>query len=57
MPAYKDVLGRLVELPGVAQTHTYVVIEQVKHDDGLILSPPPNPTAQHHHRGSSLSHD
>ncbi|MFT7687100.1 MAG: Lrp/AsnC family leucine-responsive transcriptional regulator [Candidatus Azotimanducaceae bacterium] len=37
MEAYRDVLGRLVELPGVAQTHTYVVIEQVKHDEGLIL--------------------
>ena len=35
MNAYRDVLGRLVELPGVAQTHTYVVIEQVKKDDGL----------------------
>jgi Lrp/AsnC family leucine-responsive transcriptional regulator len=50
MPAYRDVLGRLVELPGVAQTHTYVVIEQVKQDDGLNLSPPPNPIVQHHRR-------
>lgn len=30
MEAYRELLGRLVELPGVAQTHTYTVIEQVK---------------------------
>ena len=38
MQAYRDVLGRLVDLPGVAQTHTYVVIEEVKQDNGLVLS-------------------
>ena len=37
MEAYRDVLGQLVELPGVAQTHTYVVIEAVKQDNGLPL--------------------
>ena len=35
MDAYRKLLGRIVELPGVAQTHTYVVIEQVKIDDIL----------------------
>ncbi|NIB42999.1 winged helix-turn-helix transcriptional regulator [Pseudomaricurvus alkylphenolicus] len=37
MEAYRVVLGQLVELPGVAQTHTYVVIEDVKQDGGLYL--------------------
>ncbi len=37
MEAYRDVLGQLVGLPGVAQTHTYVVIEPVKEDTGLSL--------------------
>jgi Lrp/AsnC family leucine-responsive transcriptional regulator len=37
MEAYRDALGQLVELPGVAQTHTYVVIEAVKQDNGLPL--------------------
>ena len=37
MQAYRDVLARLVELPGVSQTHTYVVIEEVKPDHGLYL--------------------
>ncbi len=37
MEAYRDVLGQLVELPGVAQTHTYIVIEPVKQDSGLPL--------------------
>ena len=37
MKAYRDVLGRLVALPGVAQTHTYMVIEEVKADTGLSL--------------------
>lgn len=37
MNAYRDVLGAIVGLPGVAQTHTYVVIEPVKHDAGLPL--------------------
>ncbi len=34
MEAYRAVLGRIVDLPGVLQTHTYVVIEQVKQDAG-----------------------
>lgn len=37
MEAYRVLLGRLVELPGVAQTHTYVVIEQVKQGSKLPL--------------------
>ena len=44
MEAYRAVLGRIVDLPGVLQTHTYVVIEKVKSDSGLPLkitdSPP-----------------
>jgi len=39
MEAYRKVLGHLVELPGVAQTHTYMVIEAVKSDSGLHLEP------------------
>ena len=31
---FKD---QLVDLPGVAQTHTYMVIEEVKADEGLFL--------------------
>jgi len=37
MLQYRVVLGQLVELPGVAQTHTYMVIEDVKQDEGLHL--------------------
>lgn len=37
MQDYRRVLARLVDLPGVAQTHTYTVIEQVKEDRGLPL--------------------
>ena len=37
MEAYRGVLGLIVDLPGVLQTHTYVVIEQVKQDAGLPL--------------------
>ncbi len=37
MEAYRVVLGQLVELPGVAQTHTYVVIEDVQQDQGLYF--------------------
>ncbi len=37
MDAYRAVLARIVDLPGVAQTHTYVVIEAVKQDRGLPL--------------------
>ena len=34
---YRDVLGMIVELPGVSQTHTYVVIEDVKEDLGIAI--------------------
>ena len=37
MVSYRKVLGQLVDLPGVAQTHTYVVIEEVKADTGLPI--------------------
>ena len=37
MNEYRRVLGKLVDLPGVAQTHTYTVIEEVKADTGLAL--------------------
>ena len=37
MDAYRGVLAQIVDLPGVAQTHTYVVIETVKQDRGLPL--------------------
>ena len=35
MAAYREVLGVIVELPAVSQTHTYVVMEHVKEDDGV----------------------
>ena len=38
MDAYRAVLTRIVDLPGVAQTHTYVDIEAIKQDTGLPLS-------------------
>lgn len=37
MEAYRKVLATIVDLPGVAQTHTYVVIEVIKQDQGLPL--------------------
>ncbi len=37
MNNYRDVLGKVVELPGVSQTHTYMVIEDVKEDKGIRL--------------------
>lgn len=37
MDAYRSVLATIVDLPGVAQTHTYVVIEPIKPDLGLPL--------------------
>lgn len=37
MESYREVLGKLVDLPGVAQTHTYIVIETVKEDSGLPI--------------------
>ncbi|HEY7775759.1 MAG TPA: winged helix-turn-helix transcriptional regulator [Kineobactrum sp.] len=38
MDAYRGVLATIVDLPGVAQTHTYVVIEPIKPDLGLPLA-------------------
>lgn len=37
MDAYRSILSMIVDLPGVAQTHTYVVLEQVKNDCGLPI--------------------
>lgn len=37
MESYRNVLSRLVDLPGVAQTHTYMVIEEVKQDEGIPI--------------------
>lgn len=37
MVAYRRLLGELVELPGVSQTHTYVVIEDIKQDSGIAF--------------------
>jgi Lrp/AsnC family leucine-responsive transcriptional regulator len=35
MEAYRVLLGVIVELPGVSQTHTYVVIDHVKRHSGI----------------------
>ncbi|MDR6982003.1 Lrp/AsnC family leucine-responsive transcriptional regulator [Rheinheimera pacifica] len=43
MDAYRSILSLIVDLPGVAQTHTYVVIEQVKSDAGLPLKATDSP--------------
>jgi Lrp/AsnC family transcriptional regulator, leucine-responsive regulatory protein len=45
MDAYRSILSLIVDLPGVAQTHTYVVIEQVKNDRGLPLKTTESPPA------------
>jgi len=37
MDAYREVLGMIVELPAVSQTHTYVVMENVKQDCGVPI--------------------
>lgn len=37
MEAYRQVLSVIVELPSVAQTHTYIVMEKVKHDSGVPI--------------------
>ena len=37
MEAYREVLGRIVDLPNVSTNHTYVVIESIKDDLGLPL--------------------
>ena len=38
MDAYRTLLGIIVELPGVSQTHTYVVMEHVKSYSGVPIS-------------------
>lgn len=48
MEAYRVLLGQLVELPGVAQTHTYVVIEQVKQGSKLPLRKMSAGDTKHH---------
>ena len=37
MEAYREVLGMIIELPAVSQTHTYVVTENVKADRGVPI--------------------
>lgn len=37
MEGYREVLGRIVDLPGVTKNHTYVVIESIKDDLGLPI--------------------
>ncbi len=39
MEAYREVLGVIVELPAVSQTHTYVVMEKVKENRGVPIFP------------------
>jgi len=38
MAEYRSVLGEVVDIPGVAKNHTYVVIEKIKEDKGLPIS-------------------
>lgn len=37
MGQYREVLGKLVDIPGVATNYTYMIIEKVKKDAGLLL--------------------
>jgi Lrp/AsnC family transcriptional regulator, leucine-responsive regulatory protein len=37
MEEYRAILGDLVDIPGVAKNHTYVVIEKIKTDQGLPI--------------------
>jgi Lrp/AsnC family leucine-responsive transcriptional regulator len=37
MAVYREVLGKIVELPAILQTHTYMVTEDIKQDQGLPL--------------------
>ena len=37
MAQYREVLGKLVDIPGVATNYTYMIIEKVKKDAGLLL--------------------
>ena len=42
MTAYRELLTKLlVDLPGVRETHTYAVIEEVKNDPSVPLAPAP----------------
>jgi len=37
MKNYRMVLGRIAEVSGVSQTHTYIVIENIKQNNGLHI--------------------
>ena len=37
MDAYRVLLGKIVELPGVSQTHTYVVMDHIKRYSGVPI--------------------
>ncbi|MBE0359962.1 Lrp/AsnC family transcriptional regulator, leucine-responsive regulatory protein [Pseudoalteromonas aliena SW19] len=37
MEEYRQVLGDLVDIPGVGTHHTYMVIEKIKEDKGLLI--------------------
>ena len=37
MEEYRQVLGDLVDIPGVGTHHTYMVIEKIKKDEGLLI--------------------
>jgi Lrp/AsnC family leucine-responsive transcriptional regulator len=37
MDAYRDILSVIVDLPAIAQTNTYIVMEHVKRDEGLPI--------------------
>ncbi len=44
MNSYRELLTKLlVDLPGVRETHTYAVIEEVKNDPSVPLEPAPRP--------------
>jgi Lrp/AsnC family leucine-responsive transcriptional regulator len=54
MDAYREVLTKfLVELPGVRETHTYAVIEEVKNDPSLHLLPSKRPTGRTRRRSAA----
>jgi Lrp/AsnC family leucine-responsive transcriptional regulator len=37
MTEYREVLGKIVDIPGVGTNRTYMVIEHVKQDNGLVI--------------------
>jgi len=37
IPSYRDVLEKIVSLPAVSQTHTYMVTEHIKEDNGVPI--------------------